>query len=104
MQKIALGLSALLLIAAIARTGLAQDPITAAAAVRQTECAESSGCLLQGTLAGAQAGAPRGSPQLAQARAGAVPDGAPPAAQPTWKDEPSLMDSSWRKWPSLTDF
>jgi hypothetical protein len=99
MQKTALGLSALLLIAAIARTGLAQDPITAAAAERQAECAESSGCLLQGTLADAQARAPRGSPQLAQARAGAVP-----AAQPTWKDEPSLMDSSWRKWPSLTDF
>lgn len=22
----------------------------------------------------------------------------------TWKENPSLMDASWRQWPSLTDF
>ena len=22
----------------------------------------------------------------------------------TWEDNPSLMDASWRQWPSLTDF
>jgi hypothetical protein len=32
-------------------------------------------------------------------------DGAVPApAQLTWLEDPSVMDGSWRKWPSLTDF
>ena len=22
----------------------------------------------------------------------------------TWRDNPSLMDTSWRRWPSVTDF
>jgi hypothetical protein len=22
----------------------------------------------------------------------------------TWRQQPSLMDSSWKRWPSLTDF
>lgn len=26
------------------------------------------------------------------------------AAQKTWKDDPSLMATSWRRWPSLVDF
>ena len=30
----------------------------------------------------------------------------PPAdvSRATWREDPSLMDSSWRRWPSLTDF
>jgi hypothetical protein len=28
----------------------------------------------------------------------------PVAPQHTWQDTPSLMDSSWRQWPPLTDF
>lgn len=30
----------------------------------------------------------------------------PPAAVsvPAWQKDPSVMDSSWRRWPSLTDF
>lgn len=26
------------------------------------------------------------------------------AGSATWRDTPSLMDTSWRLWPSLTDF
>lgn len=31
---------------------------------------------------------------------------APPVdvARVTWREDPSLMDTSWRRWPSLTDF
>lgn len=29
---------------------------------------------------------------------------APPTTQLTWKENPALMDSSWRLWPSLVDF
>ncbi len=39
--------------------------------------------------------------------AGASPrseNAAPMPAQLTWLEDPSVMDGSWRKWPSLTDF
>jgi hypothetical protein len=29
---------------------------------------------------------------------------APTPALPAWLEDPSVMDGSWRKWPSLTDF
>jgi len=28
----------------------------------------------------------------------------PPRSLPAWLEDPSVMDGSWRKWPSLTDF
>jgi len=71
-------IGALLLIVATARSGIAQDPIATGTA-RQAECAQNSGCLLQGTLADSQARALRGSPQLAQAPAAALPAGALPS-------------------------
>jgi hypothetical protein len=27
-----------------------------------------------------------------------------PSLSPAWQHQPSVMDSSWRNWPSLTDF
>ena len=39
--------------------------------------------------------------------AGASPrseNAAPMPAQLTWLEDPSVMDGSWREWPSLTDF
>jgi hypothetical protein len=53
-------------------------------------------------------------PALDRAVLHAVP-APPPAAQSvpspaeanrrlTWRDNPSLMDASWRQWPPLTDF
>jgi hypothetical protein len=27
-----------------------------------------------------------------------------PSPLPAWLEDPSVMDGSWRKWPSLTDF
>jgi hypothetical protein len=27
-----------------------------------------------------------------------------PGLSPAWQQQPSVMDSSWRHWPSLTDF
>lgn len=92
MQKIALGLSALILIAAAPKPSVAQDANPAAAPE-------------------VQAPDPRDEMQIAQLRAReaqlrsdeARRNGAPVASQ-TWRENPSLMDSSWRIWPSLIDF
>src|SRR5258708_2001615 len=97
-QKIVLGLSALLLIATALRPSVAQDGKPGDA------------------VAVAQAGAPRDIPQIAQLRGRArlasdrsaligpnrtARDNTPDASEPTWRENPSLMDSSWRLWPSL---
>lgn len=119
MQKIAIGLSALLLIATPSKPGAAQDVSTAGAAQRQAECAEYFGCLDYGSLTEAKARRCRGHPQFVEARTEARSAGGletvtpssrverdemPAATQSTWRENPSLMDSSWRQWPSLTDF
>ena len=31
-------------------------------------------------------------------------ENAAPAPLPAWLEDPSVIDGSWRKWPSLTDF
>ena len=69
MQKIALGLSALLLMAAAATPGVAQD---AAVAAHSAGCAEYFGCLKYGTLTPAQARTCRGHPQFVEAQSAAV--------------------------------
>ena len=69
MQKIALGLSALLLMAAATTPGLAQD---AAAAAHSAGCAEYFGCLRYGTLTPAQARTCRGHPQFVEAQSAAA--------------------------------
>ena len=65
MQKIALGLSALLLIAAATTPGVAQE---AAVAAHSAGCAEYVGCLKYGTLTPAQARTCRGHPQFVETR------------------------------------
>ena len=69
MQKIALGLSALLLMAAAATPGVAQD---AAVAAHSAGCGEYFGCLRYGTLTPAQARTCRGYPQFVEAQSAAV--------------------------------
>jgi hypothetical protein len=90
-QGIALGLSALLLIAAA--PSVAQDARPG------------------NTTTEANAPVPRGHHQIAQLRARAAQlriyraaHEASPAALQSWRENPSLMDSSWRLWPSLVDF
>ena len=67
----------------------------------------------------APAGTACGDPQLAKPQTKATPAGGlatvsrssriednEASADPkvTWREDPSLMDWSWRRWPSLTDF
>jgi hypothetical protein len=69
MKKIALGLTALLLMAAAATPGVAQD---AAVAAHSAGCAEHFGCLKYGTLTPAQARTCRGHPQFVEAQSAAA--------------------------------
>jgi hypothetical protein len=67
----------------------------------------------------AQAGTACGDLQLVNPQTKALPAGglatvtqtsrigdneAPADPKVTWREDPSLMDWSWRRWPSLTDF
>jgi hypothetical protein len=105
MQKIAIGLSALLLAAAA----------TGGAAQRHVECAGPIGCPDDRTLSGAQALTSQANPRFAQSRTVAAPaavsqpsrierNDAAASSPLTWREDPSLMDSSWHRWPSLIDF
>ena len=49
--------------------------------------------------AGLQAGLASGAQQVRPSALAA--DGSPHV---TWEDNPSLMDASWRQWPSVIDF
>jgi len=69
MQKIALGLSALLLMAATTTPCLAQD---AAPPAYSAGCVEYFGCLKYGTLTPAQARTCRGHPQFVQVQSAAA--------------------------------
>jgi len=69
MQKIALGLSALLLMAAATTPSVAQD---AAVAAHSAGCTEYFGCLKYGTLTPAQARTCRGHPQFVEAQSAAA--------------------------------
>ena len=69
MQKIALGFSALLLIAAATTPSVAQD---AAVAAHSAGCAEYFGCLKYGALTPAQARTCRGHPQFVEAQSAAA--------------------------------
>jgi hypothetical protein len=122
MQRIAIGLSALLLTVAASKPGAAQDSTVIGAPAHPTACveyiAEDAGCLTYGTIAEEQAHTVRGYPRFVEAQAAAKLVAAPAAADelplvshlaqaaphPIWREEPSVMDASWRKWPSLTDF
>lgn len=102
MRKIVIGLSALLLIASV-KPGAAQDTSETS---QRPECAEYYGCIESRPLSEAEARSSRGYPRPVAAQAAR-----PPPAQPersaggaTWREQPSLMDTSWRLWPSLTDF
>lgn len=69
MQKTALGLSALLLMAATTTSGLAQD---IAPPAHSGGCAEYFGCLKYGTLTPAQARTCRGHPQFVEVQSAAA--------------------------------
>ena len=71
MQKIALGFSALLLMAAATTPSLAQDAPVGAAA-HSAGCAEYFGCLKYGALTPAQARTCRGHPQFVEAQSAAA--------------------------------
>ena len=98
MQGMALSLSALLLIVVVTKASAAQD-----AARRAPRCAASFDCPQYEAFSEAQARQSSGH------RTAASPESPPGPAvtsdsQPTWNEDPSLMDLSWRRWPSLTDF
>ena len=93
MQKIALGLSALILIAAAPGPGVAQDARPG------------------NTTTEASPPGPRAHQQIAQPKIRAAQlrlyrpaHDSLPAASQSWRENPSLIDSSWRLWPSLIDF
>ena len=69
MQKIALGLSALLLMAATTTPCLAQDAATPA---HSAGCVEYFGCLKYGTLTAEQARTCRGHPQFVEVQSAAA--------------------------------
>ena len=71
MKKIALGLSALLLMAAATTPSVAQEALAGTAA-HSAGCAEYFGCLKYGTLTPAQARTCRGHPQFVEAQAAAI--------------------------------
>ncbi len=71
MQKIALGFSALLLMAAATTPSAAQDALAGTAA-HSAGCAEYFGCLKYGALTPAQARTCRGHPQFAEAQSAAA--------------------------------
>ena len=103
MQKIAFGLSAVL--SALLVIAAASKPSTA-----------QSGAPVAGTEI--QATAPHTNPpdvrlhmhpRLTSARAALIRSYRAPAekaavASRSWQEDPSLMDASWRLWPSLVDF
>jgi hypothetical protein len=113
MKGIALGQS-LLLIAAATNSSAAQNVVAVETAARIAACGESFGCLDTEAASGEQTRRPRVQP--GEDRIAASPANPaevmirgersepPNASQPTWKEDPSLMDSSWRRWPSRTDF
>jgi hypothetical protein len=118
MRKIAIALSALLLIAAATQERTAQHLISAEAAPRPIECSKFRGCL-DGALSEARTRDPRIHARVGHEQGAAAPASSPSvmilssrsersetlaASQPTWREAPSLMDSSWRRWPSLIDF
>jgi hypothetical protein len=70
MQKTALGLSALLLMAATTTPALAQDVATPA---HSAGCVEYFGCLKYGTLTPAQARTCRGHPEFVEVQSAAAP-------------------------------
>ena len=122
MQKIAIGLSALLLITAVTKPATAQDSTVIGAPAHPIACveyiADYMGCLNYGTIAEELAHTVRGHLRFVEVHAAAKLVAAPAAANefplvshlaqaaphPTWREEPSVMDASWRQWPSLTDF
>jgi hypothetical protein len=101
MRKFVIGLSALLLIAP-AKPGAAQDATTIEASQRP-ECAEYYGCVEDRPLSEAEARSSRGYPRPVAAQA-ARPLPEKRASEATSLEQPSLMDTSWRHWPSRTDF
>jgi hypothetical protein len=82
MQKIAIGLSALLLIATRTTPGTAQDASTEGTARPQVECAEYFGCLHYGILTEAQARTARGHPQFKEPRPETTPSASKLSATP----------------------
>lgn len=101
MHKIVIGLSTLFLIAP-AKPGAAQEATTIETGQRP-ECAGYYGCFGNRPLSEAEARSSRGYPRPVAAQA-ALPLPEKLAGEATWLEEPSLMDTSWRHWPSLTDF
>jgi hypothetical protein len=66
-------------------------------------CAEYFGCVEYRPLSEAEARSSRGYPRpVAAQTARLLPEKL--AGDATWLEQPSLMDTSWRRWPSLTDF
>jgi hypothetical protein len=97
MQKIALGLSALLLIATAVTSSNGQNA-NPAETVSEAPAghADPRAAQLQTRARPASARADlTGSSRIARDK---------PSAAQAWREDPSLMDSSWRLWPSLTDF
>ena len=45
-----------------------------------------------------------GQPRVGSECASYVVTSATGSFETNWKDEPAVMDSSWRAWPTLTDF
>ena len=119
MQKIAVSLVALLLFAASSTPGAAQQASPAPEPAYQQDCGYVCIYALSvdpgrqwpqtraSNLRFAEAGtaATPGSAQAAAPLSSPVERNEVPAvSQTTWQDNPPLMDSSWRQWPSLTDF
>jgi hypothetical protein len=103
MQRMAIWLSALLLIVFATKTSAAQDAIALEAAQRTARCGVSFDCPHYEAPSEVQARKSSGH-RTAASSAGPPSPTAPTASQPTWRENASLMDSSWRRWPSLTDF
>ena len=99
MRKIVIGLSALLLIESV-KPGAAQDTSETS---QRPECAEYYGCVEDRPLSEAEARSSRGYPRPVAVQA-ARPLPEKRASDATWLEQPSLMDTSWRHWPSRTDF
>jgi hypothetical protein len=100
MQKIAVSLAALLLFGASSTPGAAQRASPALEPAHQQDCGYVCVYALPVDLGGQLAQTRTPHPQFAEAERKEVS----PASQSTWMENPSLMDSSWRQWPSLTDF
>jgi hypothetical protein len=98
MQKFALGLSALLLIAAAITSSVAQNAKPA------DTISEAQAGPAHANAAQLQTRARPASARAALTRSSRVARDKAVAAPLAWKENPSLMDSSWRLWPSLTDF